>query len=161
MEAPMSDKTVVVNGGVETMTVAPLETLLDWLRGRLYLRGAKDGCREGECGACTVLVDGKPVVSCLYPAEAAVGRTVETIEGLRDELAERLKQALVNFGAIQCGFCTPGVVVTLVALLREYPSPSETQIRVALSGHLCRCTGYVHMLDATLSVAAPGEGAAA
>jgi aerobic-type carbon monoxide dehydrogenase small subunit (CoxS/CutS family) len=161
MEAPMPEQTVVVNGSAEPMTVAPLETLLDWLRDRLYLRGAKDGCREGECGACTVLVDGKPVVSCLYPAQAVVGRKVETIEGLRDEPAERLKQALVNFGAIQCGFCIPGVVVTLVALLRECPSPSEAQIRIALSGHLCRCTGYVHMIDATLSVAAPSEGAAA
>jgi aerobic-type carbon monoxide dehydrogenase small subunit (CoxS/CutS family) len=157
----MDQVTAVVNGRTETIDVQPFETLLDWFRGHLFLRGAKDGCREGECGACTVLVDGKPVLSCLYPAQAVAGRTVETIEGLRDELAERLKEALVNFGAIQCGYCTPGVVVTLVSLLRTHRSPSEEQIRRALAGHLCRCTGYVHMIDATLAVAAGPTGAAA
>ena len=105
-------------------------------------------------GACTVLVDGKPVVSCLHPVEAVAGRTVETVEGLNDELAVRLKRALVEVGAVQCGYCTPGVVVTLVDLLRRHRSPSETLIRQALVGHICRCTGYAQIVDAALAVAA-------
>ncbi len=156
----MTQVTALINGRVEAVYARPLETLLDSLRDRLFLRGTKDGCREGECGACTVLVDGKPVLSCIYPVEAIAGRTVETIEGLHDELAERLKYALVNAGAVQCGYCTPGIVVTLVSLLRRHPSPSETLIRNILAGHLCRCTGYTQIIDATIAAAANGVVAA-
>jgi carbon-monoxide dehydrogenase small subunit len=157
----MAQVTVVINGRVECMDVRPLETLLDSLRDRLFLRGTKDGCREGECGACTVLVDGKPVVSCLYPVEAVADRAVETIEGLNDVLAVRLKRALVEVGAVQCGYCTPGLVVTLVDLLRRHRSASEALIRQALVGHICRCTGYAQIVDAVLAVAESTAEAAA
>ena len=108
-----------------------------------------------------MLLDGKPVVSCLYPVEAVAGRTVETVEGLNDELAMQLKRALVEFGAVQCGYCTPGVVVTLVDLLRRHRSPSETLIRRTLVGHICRCTGYAQIVDAVLAVAGSSAEAAA
>jgi carbon-monoxide dehydrogenase small subunit len=149
----MTRVVALINGREERLDVEPLETLLDALRDRLFLRGAKDGCREGECGACTVLLDGMPVVSCLYPAQAVAGRAVETVEGLHDDVAQRLKQAMVAGGAIQCGYCTPGVMVSLVSLLRSNPTASEAMIRRALVGNICRCTGYAQIVDAALSVA--------
>jgi carbon-monoxide dehydrogenase small subunit len=145
---------MTVNGRAVTVKVrAPGETLLEVLRSELHLTGAKAGCEMGECGACTVLLDGQPVTSCLVPALAAEGATIETIEGLSPEPAgsaalHPVQAALVAEGAVQCGFCTPGVVLSAVALLRETPSPTEPQIREALAGNLCRCTGYARIIRA-------------
>jgi carbon-monoxide dehydrogenase small subunit len=144
---------MTVNGRTVTVEVAADETLLHVLRDELLLTGAKEGCDEGECGACTVLVDGKPVDSCIYPAPAAAGRTVTTIEGLVgfDEPLTPIQQALVDGFAVQCGFCTPGFVMTLTALIEENPEPTDGDIRDALSGNLCRCTGYSTIIDAVLT----------
>lgn len=142
-----------INGREETFEVAPLETLLDALRGRLFLTGTKDGCREGECGACTVLLDGMPVDACIYAAEAVAGRQVETVEGLSDRAADALRDSMVAHGAVQCGFCTPGLVVALTGLLRSAEPLDEGTVRHAISGNLCRCTGYTQILDATLDAA--------
>jgi aerobic-type carbon monoxide dehydrogenase small subunit (CoxS/CutS family) len=143
---------MTVNGRAVTVTVrAPGQTLLEVLRGELHLTGAKAGCEMGECGACTVLLDGQPVTSCLVPALAAEGATIETIEGLTPGQGSALhpvQAAFVEEGAVQCGFCTPGVVLSAVALLRETPTPSEPQIREALAGNLCRCTGYARIIRA-------------
>ncbi len=146
----MSDVAVVVNGREERLDLAPFETLLDALRNRLQLTGAKDACREGQCGACTVLVDGLAVNSCLFPARAAVGRQVLTVEGLNDVISLVLKDAMARAGAVQCGFCTPGFVVMLSSFLRDYPAPDETLVRRAMSGNLCRCTGYAQIVEAVL-----------
>ena len=150
---------MIVNGHAVTVDVAANETLLHALRDELLLIGPKEGCDEGECGACTVLVDGKPVDSCIYPAPAAAGRTVLTIEGLvrSDEPLTPIQQAFVDGFAVQCGFCTPGFVMTLTALIKENPKPTERNIRDSLSGNLCRCTGYSTIVDAVL--AATDQGA--
>jgi len=144
--------TAKVNGREETFEVEGLESLMDVLRDKLHLSGTKEGCREGECGACTVLVDGKPVNSCGYIAHAAEGREIETIEGLNDALSMRIKTAIVEAGGIQCGYCTPGIVVMLSGLLRRHEAPDEALIREALSGNICRCTGYAQIVDAVLGV---------
>jgi len=148
--------TLTVNRKQEAVSVNEEETLLHMLRERLYLTGAKEGCSEGECGACTVLVDGKPVDSCLYPAMAVAGRLVETIEGLpgADDSPTVLQQALVETGGVQCGFCTPGIVMTLTALLREHPEQSAELVRESLSGNICRCTGYAQIEDAVVTAIA-------
>ncbi len=137
-----------VNGRAEQVEIEPREVLLDVLRDRLFLTGTKDGCREGECGACTVLVEGRPVASCLYPGGSAHGRSVETIEGIGGETLSPLQNALLETGGVQCGFCTPGIVMTLTALLRAESDPSVDRIREALSGNLCRCTGYAAIVRA-------------
>lgn len=138
-----------VNGRATEVAIDPAETLLSVLRERLRLTGTKQGCDEGECGACTVMVDGRPVDSCIYAAGAAAGRSVETIEGLtRDELGSRLQAEFVSAGGVQCGFCTPGFIVTLVAVLREGKELSEDELRSSLAGNICRCTGYSQILDA-------------
>ena len=143
------DVTLTVNGRREQVEVGPAETLLGMLRERLRLTGTKEGCNEGECGACTVLVDGLPVGSCIYSAAATSGRSVETVEGLADDdLGRDLQAAFVAAGGVQCGFCTPGFLTTLVAVLRENPEPSEPELREALAGNICRCTGYSQILDA-------------
>jgi carbon-monoxide dehydrogenase small subunit len=144
---------MTVNGRTVTVDVAADETLLHVLRDELLLTGAKEGCDEGECGACTVLVDGKPVDSCIYPAPAAAGRTVSTIEGLvgSDGSLTPIQRAFVDGFAVQCGFCTPGFVMTLTALIEENSKPTERDIREALSGNLCRCTGYSTIIDAVLT----------
>lgn len=131
-------------------------SLLRVLREELELTGAKEGCGAGECGACTVLVDGEAVNACLYPALEAEGRSVVTIEGLAGEGGELhpLQRAFVEKGAVQCGFCTPGMILSAKALLDRCPEPDEEQIRTALAGNLCRCTGYVQILEA---VAAAGR----
>jgi aerobic carbon-monoxide dehydrogenase small subunit len=125
---------------------------LSVIRDRLGLTGTKEGCVEGECGACTVLVDGRPVDSCIYAAHAASGRTVTTIEGIggAGDLVTPLQDALVRTGGVQCGFCTPGFVMTLTALLHENPAPTESETRMALAGNLCRCTGYSQIIDAVM-----------
>jgi aerobic carbon-monoxide dehydrogenase small subunit len=135
-------------------------SLLDLLREHLGQMGTKDACRQGECGSCTVLLDGRAVCSCLVHAAQADGRSVLTIEGLGGSggLTD-LQRALVDRGAVQCGFCTPGIVLAARDLLERTPRPSEAEVRAALSGNLCRCTGYQAVVDAVLDVAAEGTGA--
>ncbi len=142
--------TITVNSDQRTIELgSPGQTLLDVLRDQLGLTGTKAGCEQGECGACTVLLDGEAVVSCLIPALAADGATIETIEGLsKNGELHAVQQALVDQGAVQCGFCTPGVAMSAVALLREVRNPTEEQIREALAGNLCRCTGYARIVKA-------------
>lgn len=141
-----------INDRIETFDVAGDTTLMDALRNNLHLTGTKEGCREGECGACTVLVEGKMVDSCIYPAAAVDRRRVETIEGMNDELSLQIKAAMVEHGGVQCGYCTPGFVVALSSLLRRQPDADEVLIREALAGNLCRCTGYAQIIDAALAV---------
>jgi len=141
-----------LNGKNVRLEVSASATLASVLRESLGLTGTKIGCEEGECGACTVLVDGDPVDSCIYPALKAAGRKVLTIEGLaRGKEVEELhpvQRAFVEHGAVQCGYCTPGLVMTAVALLQHNPHPSEDEIRRAISGNLCRCTGYLKVIRA-------------
>jgi carbon-monoxide dehydrogenase small subunit len=142
--------TLVVNGRSHAIEVEPTETVLRSLRERLGLTGTKDGCSEGECGACTVLLDGAPVDSCLLPTLAVGGRAVTTIEGIAgsDQALSRVQEAMVRSGGVQCGFCTPGFVMTITALLDRNPSPTRDQVRTAIAGNICRCTGYRQILDA-------------
>jgi aerobic-type carbon monoxide dehydrogenase small subunit (CoxS/CutS family) len=138
-----------VNGEERRVRVYPDETLLHVLRERLRLTGTKAGCEEGECGACTVLVEGTPVNSCLLPALRFQSQHVETVEGLdRGGRLHPLQDAFIEAGAVQCGFCTPGMLMSAKALLEKNPSPSREDIAQALSGNLCRCTGYVKIADA-------------
>jgi aerobic-type carbon monoxide dehydrogenase small subunit (CoxS/CutS family) len=143
-----------LNGGaVQVDEANGLRPLLSVLRDELGLRAAKPACGEGRCGACTVLVDDRPVVSCLYPAALADGATVRTAEGLGgDELAP-LQQALLDHGGLQCGACTPGILMTLTALLERNPDPDEGEVREALAGNVCRCTGYEGIVAAALACA--------
>jgi aerobic-type carbon monoxide dehydrogenase small subunit (CoxS/CutS family) len=159
-----TELTFTLNGTQVTALVGAVDRLIDVLRGACGQTGTKEGCGEGECGACTVLLDGRAVNSCLLPALEAEGRVVMTIEGLlgpRMELSV-LQQAFVDHGAVQCGFCTPGMILIAKALLDVNPDPSEREIREALVGNLCRCTGYAQIVDAVREAAArlrrPGEG---
>ena len=138
-----------LNGRPMRVVAGPGQRLLDLLRGPLRLTGTKEGCAEGECGACTVMVDGRPINSCLYPALEVDGRDVVTIEGLRDpdNRLSATQKAFADAAGTQCGFCSPGMVLTATALLRENDDPSDDQIRDALVGNLCRCTGYVQIVD--------------
>jgi carbon-monoxide dehydrogenase small subunit len=147
---------VTVNGRRHEIDVAPDETLLEALRGRLSLTGTKDGCSEGECGACTVLVDGEPVDSCLLPVLSLAGRAVTTIEGVADAdgTLSRVQDAIARTGAVQCGYCTPGFVMSITALLASEPAPSREDVRTAIAGNLCRCTGYRQIVDAVADVVA-------
>ncbi|MFZ5587172.1 MAG: (2Fe-2S)-binding protein [Thermodesulfobacteriota bacterium] len=133
-----------LNGRAVSLADTPAgESLLDLLRMRLGLMGAKEGCGVGECGACTVLLDGRAVNACLTPAWKAAGRTVTTIEGLAQEgRPHPLQEAFVGAGAVQCGFCTPGMILSAASLLEQNPDPSDDAIKTALAGNLCRCTGY-------------------
>jgi carbon-monoxide dehydrogenase small subunit len=145
-----SEITFNLNGVEYTVSVEQSKRLLDVLRDELGMTGTKEGCGEGECGACTVIVDGRAVNSCLYPAPEVQGRSVTTVEGLhgpRNRL-HPIQQAFVDEGAIQCGFCTPGMILSTKALLDSNPDPSEEDIREALQGNLCRCTGYVQIIEA-------------
>lgn len=145
---------VTVNGDSHELAVHPHERLLDLLRDHLDLTGTKEGCGEGECGACTVIMDGAPVNACLILAAQADGADILTVEGLaKDGTLSVLQQKFVDLGAVQCGFCSPGMVVTAKALLDENPDPSESDVRDALSGNLCRCTGYEKIVDAVLEAA--------
>lgn len=146
-----------VNGEPIRLAVTPLVTLLDVLRRDLELTGTKLGCGEGECGACSVLIDGKVVNSCLVLALECEGSQVLTIEGLAaNGKLHAIQQAFVDHGAIQCGFCTPGMIMTTYALLEANPSPTEDEIKRSLEGNLCRCTGYRKIVDAVLSLAGGG-----
>ena len=146
---------IIVNGERKKATVSPEYTLLDVLRETWGLTGTKKGCDEGDCGACTVLLDGKPVNSCLVLAIRADGRNVITIEGLGDvEQPHPLQAAFVEHAAIQCGFCGPGMLMSAKALLEDNPNPTEAEVRQALSGNLCRCTGYTKIIEAVLGACA-------
>ena len=138
-----------INGEAVEVLVQPYETLLDALRENLGLTGPKEGCGTGDCGACTVHLDGKPVASCLMLAVQARGRSVTTIEGLSDNgVLHPLQDAFVRHGVPQCGFCIPGVLMAAAALLAENPKPNEEEIRYGIAGNLCRCTGYTKMITA-------------
>lgn len=145
---------LTVNGDPHTLDASPAETLLGVLRDRLGLTGTKEGCSEGECGACTVLVDGAAVRSCLVFAVQADGGEVVTVEGLAQGGAlSPLQRAFRAHHALQCGFCTPGFLVAATALLAENPDPTADEVRAALSGQICRCTGYVGIVEAVLAAA--------
>ena len=141
---------ITVNGAAqEADDVWAGESLLYVLRERMGLPGSKNACEQGECGSCTVYMDGLPVCACLVAAGQAQGREVTTVEGLADgEQLDRVQQAFVECGAVQCGFCTPGLIVSTHDLLERNPAPSDPEIREALAGNLCRCTGYEKILDA-------------
>jgi len=139
----------VLNGRTIQVHVAPDESLLDVLRLRLKLSGTKKGCGEGECGSCTVLLAGVPVDSCLLPAMKVQDREVITIEGLsQDDALHPIQEAYLEAGAVQCGFCTPGMILSTKALLDKHPDPNNQEVRQALSGNICRCTGYVQIEEA-------------
>lgn len=146
--------TLQVNGEEFSVDVEPHWTLLDVLRRELGLTGTKKGCDHGDCGACTVLIDGKAVNSCLVLAVAAEGKEIITIEGLaRDGDLHPLQKAFIEYGAIQCGYCSPGMILSAKALLDENPHPAEEEIRKNIAGNLCRCTGYVKIVEAITAVA--------
>jgi len=145
--------TLEVNGVSETVEVEVGQTLLRFLRDGLDLTGTKEGCNEGECGSCMVLLDGRPVNSCLVLAVEADGAKVTTIEGLSSGGLHPLQKAFLSHAAVQCGFCTPGMIVSAAALLREKPDPTEDDVRKALAGNLCRCTGYVNIIKAVRAAA--------
>ena len=142
-----------VNGEEYQVFVEPWKTLVDVLREELGLTGTKEGCNTGNCGACTVLIDGKAVKSCLVLACQAKGRDVLTIEGLARDGLHPLQQAFIDHFAVQCGFCTPGMILTAKALLDENPNPTEEDVRKAIVGNLCRCTGYIKIVEAVLAAA--------
>ncbi len=148
-----------VNGERVAVDAPGLEPLARILRERLGLTGTKTGCFEGRCGSCTVIVDGRTVVSCLYPLALADGAEVRTVEGLADADGEldRLQDALLEAGGVQCGISTPGILMTLTWLLEQNPTPSEHEVRAALAGNVCRCTGYQKIVDAVLSLAVDGS----
>jgi carbon-monoxide dehydrogenase small subunit len=151
---PSMDIALVLNGKPERATIEPRELLIDVLRSRFGLTGAKRSCDVEVCGACTVLVDGLPVSSCTTLAADADGRDVLTIEGLaRNGELDRVQRAFVEHGAMQCGFCTPGMVMAVKALLALDPHPSEAAIRHFLRGNICRCTGYVKIIEAVKELA--------
>jgi carbon-monoxide dehydrogenase small subunit len=150
---------LTVNGKATTLVVHAMERLLDVLRQELGLTGAKEGCGEGECGSCSVLVDGRLVNSCLIPAAQADGSNVTTIEGLvADERLHPLQQAFLDCNGAQCGICTPGMILAAVHLLDRHPQPTLDEIREGLSGNLCRCTGYVQIFEAVQRAARQGAG---
>lgn len=140
----------ILNGELTEVEIEPHLTLLQLLRDKLELTGAKEGCGMGECGACTVLIDGKAVNSCILPAMEVDGKSVTTIEGLSDAQGNLhdIQKAFIEYGAVQCGFCTPGMVLSAKALLDENPKPTEEEIRHGIAGNLCRCTGYIQIIQA-------------
>ena len=146
---------LTVNGEPREALVEPYYSLLDALRDELHLTGTKKGCDEGDCGACTVLLDGQPVTSCLVLAHSAHDAQVTTIEGLagRDGLLHPVQQAFVTYGGLQCGFCTPGLVMSAVGLLQENPDPSMDDVKFAIGGNLCRCTGYSKVIESIMAAA--------
>ena len=150
-----SDATLTVNGTDYPIEIDPHLSLLKAVRDEVGLTGSKEGCDDSECGACMMLLDGKPVNSCSYLAMQAVGKQVTTVEGLAgdDELAP-LQAAFLRHGGVQCGFCTPGMLVSATAMLRANPDPSDDEVRTALAGNLCRCTGYDGIVKAVMETAA-------
>ncbi len=138
-----------VNGETYDLVIAPYRTLVDVLREEVRLTGSKKGCDVGDCGACTVLLDGKPVNSCLVLAATAQGKEIVTIEGLaKNGKLHPLQQAFIKEGAVQCGYCTPGVLMSLKALVDHNPTPTPEEVKIAMAGNLCRCTGYTKIFKA-------------
>lgn len=144
----------ILNGEPVEVEIEPHLTLLQVLRDKLEMTGTKEGCGMGECGACTVLLDGKTVNSCIYPALEVEGRNVTTVEGLMDSQGNLhpIQKAFIEHGAIQCGFCTPGMILSAKALLDENPHPTEEEIRNGIAGNICRCTGYLQIIQAIKAV---------
>jgi len=156
MEKEKDDRVIglVVNGRLYEIRIEPRMTLLEVLRDRLELTGTKSSCGVGSCGACTVLIDGKPVSACLTLAITVEGKNILTIEGLvKGTSLNPIQKAFIEHGAIQCGFCTPGMVMSAKALLDRNPRPTVSEIKEALEGNLCRCTGYIKIIDAVLAAA--------
>ncbi len=154
--------TLNVNGDARTVLVKGNAILANVLRDELNLTGTKKGCELGDCGSCTVLLEGKPVDSCMVLALEADGREIITIEGVAvNSKLDAIQESMINHAAIQCGYCTPGMVLSAKALLTRNPHPTEPEVREAISGNLCRCTGYVHIVEAVLAASegrlAPGE----
>ena len=151
MKTPLK---VTVNGEAREFLVEPYSSLLDALRDKLHLTGTKKGCDEGDCGACTVLFNGKPVTSCLVLAHGAHDAQVTTIEGLAGpEGLHPVQQAFVTYGGLQCGFCTPGLVMSAVGMLQQNPEPTEDDVKYAIGGNLCRCTGYTKVIESIMAAA--------
>ncbi len=154
--------TLHVNGIAYPIEIEPQASLLQTVREQIGLTGAKEGCDDSECGACMMLLDGEPVNACSYLALQAEGREITTVEGLAPpgELSE-LQREFLEHGAVQCGFCTPGMLISATALLRRTPAPSEEEVRISLGGNLCRCTGYDGIVKAVLATAGNSGSAAA
>ena len=149
----------IINGEPVEFLCEPQQTLLDVLRNELHLTGSKEGCASGDCGACTVILDGKMVCSCLVLGVEAEGKTVTTVEGIaQGDKLHPVQQRFLEYAALQCGFCTPGFIVATKALLDENPNPTETEIRYWLAGNLCRCTGYDKIVRAVQAAAADVRG---
>lgn len=151
----MPDKVEIkcsINGKAETIHAYPMERLLDVLREQLHLTGTKEGCGEGECGACTVMIDGRIVNSCLVPVAQVEGCALKTIEGIAvsETQLHAVQQAFIECGGAQCGICTPGMVIAAVSLLDQNPNPNEEAIRNGLAGNLCRCTGYMKIFESVV-----------
>ena len=155
----MTEKTITltVNGTSRTLGVSSATTLLDLVRSRLELTGSKECCSEGECGACTMILDGEPVNSCLVLAVETDGSTVTTVESIGAGGMTPLQESFLEAGAVQCGFCIPGMIVTATALLERTPRPTVDQVREGLSGNLCRCGGYTRICDAVLGTVSVGQ----
>lgn len=151
--------TLNINGKDQDIMVAPNDTLLEVLRDELDLTGSKESCGEGVCGSCTVHMDGKPVRSCLTLALEAQDSKIKTVEGLADgDKLSDLQESFINHGAVQCGFCTPGMLMSADALLAQNPKPSRDEVRTALAGNICRCTGYAKIVDAVEHTHHPHDG---
>ncbi len=148
----MKEIVIHVNGESRRVAVAPNETLLDVLRGRLGIKTPKEGCGRGDCGACTVLLDGQVVRSCLILAIEVDGQSVTTLEGVGQDSPTALQKAFLANNSFQCGFCAPGVILSAAALLKDKPRPTEHEVREALAGNLCRCTGYESIVATVLAV---------
>ncbi len=145
---------MMVNGEYEQIDVPSNMTLMQMLRDKLALTGTKNGCNAGECGACTVLMNGEPVNSCMVLAVECEGANIVTVEGLaKDGVLDPVQQTIIDHGGVQCGFCTPGILISSRALLDRIPNPTEEEIREALVGNLCRCTGYIRIIDAVKEAA--------
>ena len=150
---------IMINGEYEQVDISSNTTLLQMLRDKLALTGTKNGCNAGECGACTVLLDGEPVNSCMVLAVECDGMQVVTVEGLvKDGVLDPVQQTIIEHGGVQCGFCTPGILISSRALIDRTPDPSDDDIREALVGNLCRCTGYLRIVDAVKDAASRQRG---
>ena len=148
------DITFTLNGQPKTMRVHPLDTVLEAIRESCHLTGTKGACHEGECGSCTVLIDGVPMNSCLIFSPQIAGKSIVTVEGLASgETLDRVQQAFLDCGAVQCGYCTPGLLIAAKAFLRDHPNPTREEICVGMEGNICRCTGYMKVLDAVIAAA--------